>query len=80
MAHSPLLFQLVVILGAARVLGLLLRYVGQPAVIGEMAAGLLLGPIVFGVVAQDAFHYIFAPASRAGLESIAQLGLDCCTR
>lgn len=75
MAHSPLLLQLVVILGAARLLGLLLRFIGQPAVIGEMAAGLLLGPIVFGAVAPDAFHYVFAPKSRAGLESVAQLGL-----
>jgi Kef-type K+ transport system membrane component KefB len=75
MAHSPLLLQLVVILGAARLLGLLLRFIGQPAVIGEMAAGLMLGPIVFGALAPDAFHYVFAPESRAGLESVAQLGL-----
>jgi Kef-type K+ transport system membrane component KefB len=75
MSHSPLLLQLVVILGAARVLGLLLRYLGQPAVIGEMAAGLVLGPIVFGALAPDAFHYVFDPASRSGLEAIAQLGL-----
>lgn len=75
MAHSPLLLQLVVILGAARLLGLLLRYVGQPAVIGEMAAGLVLGPIVFGAIVPDAFHYVFAPESRAALDSLAQLGL-----
>ena len=48
MNHTPLLLQLVVILGTARVLGLILRYFGQPAVIGEMAAGIVLGPIVFG--------------------------------
>jgi len=75
MAHSPLLLQLVVILGAARLLGLLLRFVGQPAVIGEMAAGLMLGPIVFGAIAPETFHFVFAPESRAGLESVAQLGL-----
>ncbi len=75
MSHSPLLLQLVVILGVARLLGLLLKYLGQPAVIGEMAAGLVLGPIVFGAIAPNAFHYVFDPASRAGLEAIAQLGL-----
>ncbi|MDN5781885.1 MAG: cation:proton antiporter, partial [Luteimonas sp.] len=48
MHHSPLLLQLVIILATARACGLLLRYVGQPPVIGEMAAGLVLGPIVFG--------------------------------
>ena len=75
MAHSPLLLQLVVILGAARLVGLVLRYLGQPAVIGEMTAGLLLGPIVFGAVAPETFNHVFEPSSRAGLESLAQLGL-----
>ena len=53
MAHSPLLLQLVVILGTARLLGLLLRFMGQPAVVGEMAAGIVLGPIVFGAFAPE---------------------------
>jgi Kef-type K+ transport system membrane component KefB len=75
MSPSPLLLQLVVILGAARLLGLVLRYLGQPAVIGEMAAGFLLGPVVFGALAPDAFHHVFDPASRSGLEAVAQLGL-----
>jgi Kef-type K+ transport system membrane component KefB len=44
MAHSPLLLQLIVILGCARILGLILRFLGQPMVIGEMLAGLMLGP------------------------------------
>ena len=38
MGHSHLLLQIVVILGTARLLGLLLRYLGQAAVVGEMAA------------------------------------------
>ena len=46
MQHSPLLLQLVIILATARACGLLLRHVGQPPVIGEMAAGIILGPIV----------------------------------
>jgi Kef-type K+ transport system membrane component KefB len=75
MNHSPLLLQLVIILGTARLLGVVLRYFGQPAVIGEMAAGLLLGPIAFGALAPELHAEIFAPASRAGLESISQLGL-----
>lgn len=42
MTYSPLLLQLVVILATARLLGLVLRLFGQPAVIGEMAAGIVL--------------------------------------
>ena len=53
MSHSLLLLQLVVILAAARACGLVLRYFGQPAVICEMAAGLVLGPIVFGALAPE---------------------------
>ena len=75
MQHSPLLLQLVIILGAARLLGLVLRYFGQPAVIGEMAAGIVLGPVVFGAVAPELHAQIFAPATRGPLEGLSQLGL-----
>ena len=75
MNYSPLLLQLVIILGAARLLGLVLRYFGQPAVIGEMAAGIVLGPIVFGAVAPELHAHIFEPASRGALEGLSQLGL-----
>ena len=54
MSHSPLLLQLVIIIATARLLGLALRFLGQPAVIGEMAAGIVLGPIVFGALAGGA--------------------------
>jgi Kef-type K+ transport system membrane component KefB len=60
MAHSPLLLQLIVILGCARILGLILRFFGQPMVIGEMVAGLILGPAVFGAVAPALHAALFA--------------------
>jgi Kef-type K+ transport system membrane component KefB len=75
MQHSLLLLQLVIILGIARLLGLALRYVGQPAVIGEMAAGILLGPIVFGAIAPQFHAQLFDPASLPPLEGLSQLGL-----
>lgn len=75
MHHSILLLQLVVILATARGCGLLLRYVGQPPVIGEMAAGLVLGPIVFGTWFPGAHAVVFAPGSLPGLASLAELGL-----
>ncbi len=75
MHTSPLLLQLVIILATARTCGLLLRYVGQPPVIGEMAAGLVLGPIVFGAWFPEFHAAVFAPASLPGLASLAELGL-----
>jgi Kef-type K+ transport system membrane component KefB len=75
MNHSLLLLQLVIILGSARLLGLALRYFGQPAVIGEIAAGVVLGPIVFGAVAPELHAHVFEPSSRGALEGLSQLGL-----
>lgn len=75
MNHTPLLLQLVVILGTARVLGLILRYFGQPAVIGEMAAGIVLGPIVFGAFAPELHLHVFEPASLGALNGLSKLGL-----
>ncbi|MBF6023377.1 cation:proton antiporter [Lysobacter niastensis] len=73
--HSPLLLQLVVILSVARLCGLLLKRFGQPAVIGEMAAGILLGPIVFGAALPQAHAALFPADSLAGLTSLSTLGL-----
>lgn len=70
-----LLTQLLVILVVARCCGWILRYVGQPPVIGEMAAGLLLGPIAFGALAPDLHETLFPAASLGPLSALATLGL-----
>lgn len=75
MPHSPLLLQLIIILGTARLLALLLRHLGQPPVIGEMAAGIVLGPIVFGALAPDAHAFVFERSSLPALEGLSQVGL-----
>ncbi|MFY0536540.1 cation:proton antiporter [Nannocystis pusilla] len=54
-----LLLQLAVLLATARLLGELLRKLKQPAVIGELAAGVLLGPSVLGALAPELQHYVF---------------------
>ena len=43
-----LLFQLIVIMLAARGMGRLVRRIGQPSVIGEVVAGIMLGPSLLG--------------------------------
>src|ERR1044072_9544095 len=75
MSHSPLLLQIVVILGTARLLGFLLRYLGQASVVGEMAAGFVIGPVVFGALAPDLHARIFDPQSLGMLNGLSQLGL-----
>jgi len=76
MGHMPhLLLQLAIILAVARALALLLRGLGQPPVIGEMIAGLLLGPIVFGALAPDVHTWLFPREKLAALEGLSQVGL-----
>ena len=70
-----LLLQIAVILVVARLCGLLLVRFGQPPVIGEMAAGILLGPIVFGAALPGLQAALFPAGSLEGLSSLATLGL-----
>lgn len=75
MSTTVLLLQLITILGTARACGWLLRYLGQPSVVGEMAAGLLLGPMVAGALWPELHAQLFSKASLAGLSSLSTLGL-----
>lgn len=51
-----------ILLGTARLLGELAQRLHQPSVLGELLAGVLLGPTVLGTLAPDLFAYIFPPA------------------
>ena len=70
-----LLLQLVVILTASRALAWVLRWLGQPRVIGEMLAGLALGPILLGTVAPEWQQWLFAADTLPALDALSQLGL-----
>lgn len=70
-----LLLQLIVILATARACGWVLRHIGQPGVVGEMAAGLLLGPVVMGSLFPEPHAQLFSKASLQGISSLATLGL-----
>src|SRR4029077_19954035 len=75
MPTTALLLQLITILVTARACGWLLRHAGQPGVVGEMAAGLLLGPVVAGALWPELHAQLFSKASLAGLSSLSTLGL-----
>src|SRR5262245_60076819 len=70
-----LLFQVAIVLAAARAARWLVRPLGQPAVIGEMVAGLMLGPSVFGWLMPEWSAAVFPPASLPSLNALSQLGL-----
>jgi len=75
MSVTSLLLQLIVILATARLCGWVLRHVGQPGVVGEMAAGLMLGPVVMGALFPSLHAQLFSKESLQGLSSLSTLGL-----
>src|SRR5690242_4671521 len=56
------ILQLTFIIASARIFAALFKKLGQPGVCGEMCAGLILGPSLFGKLFPDTFHRIFDPS------------------
>ncbi len=74
-ALSRLFLQLFIIIAAACVAGSLFMRLGQPAVVGEMIAGILLGPSLFGLLAPQSFGFVFAASSLEPLRLFSQIGV-----
>lgn len=76
--HHPLallLLQIIAIVIAARIFGWLFNKIGQPAVIGEIIAGIFLGPSLFGMYFPEASAILFPAASLSNLQILSQVGL-----
>lgn len=76
--HHPLsllLAQVIVIVLCARLCGLLLQQLGQPRVIGEILAGILLGPSFVGAIWPEFGHWLFPAESLPKLHILSQIGL-----
>src|SRR6266571_4359815 len=72
---SRLFLQLFIIIGASGVVAWIFTRCGQTGVIGEMVAGILLGPSLFGLLAPNAFQFIFAASSLDTLRLFSQIGV-----
>jgi Kef-type K+ transport system membrane component KefB len=72
---ARLLLQLIVIVAFARLFGALFRRLGQPAVVGEIVAGIVLGPSVFGALAPRLSGTLFEASSLATLKLFAEIGV-----
>jgi Kef-type K+ transport system membrane component KefB len=70
-----LLAQIFVVLVATRTCGLAVRRLGQPQVVGEMLAGLLLGPSFLGWLLPGPSAALFPAASLGYLSAMSQVGL-----
>ena len=77
--HRVMIFftQIMLLIVVGRLLGELMQRIGQPAVIGQLLAGILLGPSVFGALWPSAQHMIFpvAAADRQMLNAVSELGV-----
>jgi Kef-type K+ transport system membrane component KefB len=72
-----LLVQIALLIAVGRGLGEVMQRIGQPSVMGELLAGLLLGPSLFGWVWPAAQGAIFpsSPEQKALLDGIAQFSI-----
>jgi Kef-type K+ transport system membrane component KefB len=69
------LLALALVITTARLLGTVFRLAHQPAVIGEIIAGILLGPSLFGRCAPTLWHYLLPAGVAPFLNVIAQVGV-----
>lgn len=72
-----LVAQIVLLIAVGRGLGETMQRIGQPSVMGELLAGILLGPSLFGWIWPEAQQTIFprAPEQKAMIDGIAQFGI-----
>jgi K+:H+ antiporter len=77
--HTTAIFvaELILLLFFGRMLGEVMSRIGQPAIFGQLLAGVLLGPSVFGALAPDLRHVIFpgTPALKSMIDAVSQIGI-----
>lgn len=69
------LLQLIVIIAAARAGAWIFGKLGQPQVVGEILAGLLLGPSLLGRFAPEWLDYLFPPDTTLVFHTLSEIGL-----
>ena len=70
-----LILQIITIIVFARLFGFIFNKIGQPTVIGEIVAGIVLGPSVMGLFYPAASAFLFPAASLGNIQFLSQVGL-----
>ena len=69
------LIEILIVIGLSRIVGLGFRRLKQPLVIGEIVAGVMLGPSLLGLLAPGLATALFPPETIPFLNVLAQIGL-----
>jgi Kef-type K+ transport system membrane component KefB/nucleotide-binding universal stress UspA family protein len=69
------LVEVLIVIGLSRLVGLAFKSIKQPLVIGEIVAGIMLGPSLFGLVAPSVAANLFPPETIPFLNVLSQVGL-----
>lgn len=72
---ATLLLQIITIILVARLFGWICKAIGQPTVIGEIAAGIFLGPSLVGTIFPEFSQFLFPKESLGNLQFLSQVGL-----
>jgi len=73
---SIALLQIIIIIALSRVFSYMMRIIGQPTVIGEILAGIFLGPSLLGMLFPQIWASIFPIASLSNLHAMSTIGLS----
>lgn len=73
---SIALLQIIIIISLSRLFSYMMRQIGQPAVIGEIMAGIFLGPSLLGTAFPGAWSAVFPLASLPNLHAMSTIGLS----
>jgi Kef-type K+ transport system membrane component KefB/nucleotide-binding universal stress UspA family protein len=76
-SEALFLAQIVTLMLSGRLLGEAMLRIGQPAIMGQLLAGVILGPSLFGLVWPDLQHALFpsTPAQKSMLDAVSQIGI-----
>ena len=76
-SQAAFLIEILALVIAGRLLGEAMQRIGQPSVMGQLIAGILLGPSFFGLLWPEAQHAIFptGEAQKGMVDAVAQIGV-----
>jgi Kef-type K+ transport system membrane component KefB/nucleotide-binding universal stress UspA family protein len=76
-SQATFLIEILVLVIAGRLLGEAMQRIGQPSVMGQLIAGILLGPSFFGLIWPEAQHAIFptGEGQKSMVDAVAQIGV-----